>query len=492
MRKMVICLALCFLMALFTFSIPAWDEDGSSVGEFKIKQIKTKGFTGQFIEPLAWVRVDDGYSLMIVEDYDEWHDLDSVRSFKLTAKDRARKSTVIYDAGGGKVRDAAGFWFSGNAPFIGSALIILAVRPEGSSGLIQIVTLSLDGSGKRIGDPRVVAEFTPPADSYFNEVWLSAGRRELTVGIIVGLGVYETTDTFNGSRSCKAYCFELNADGTLRTPAPVKIGLPNGGDYRHFRPYEMLWDGSKWMLPAVMTMLKFVEYAESKDYSDITGYQLYTLTATPSGEGDSFKFKTKRITRAKSIQYWSSFPTPVLLPTPAATAPGAAEAVDTMTLIYTLAKPKGSKTSKHHAKLFSYYVQELNADGSRKGKKQKAQPNKWVRQFTNETGLIWETTQSYYSNAFCGSDGNIYIAHARGASFYRTSDKTYLYEFQLDYYSLNPQTLVGELKASSNYQGKWLNGRPLVRRFGSVVSVINQLRDEKQGVQEDNIYISRF
>jgi len=31
-----------------------------------------------------------------------------------------------------------------------------------------------------------------------------------------------------------------------------------------------------------------------------------------------------------------------------------------------------------------------------------------------------------------------------------------------------------------------------VRRFGSVVSVINQLRDEKQGKQEDNIYISRF
>ena len=493
MRRILAGLAIISLVALFIFSALAADENANAVKEFKIKKIKLKGFTGQFIEPLGMLVPDDNVSLVIADDYDEANDLNWVRTFKLTSKDRARKSKVIFDAEGGRVRDCAGFWFSGGgAPFIGSALVILAVRPAGTSDVVCIVAVNVSGSGKRIGDARVIAEFTPPADSYFDEVRLAAGRRELTIGVIVGLGIYERGDTFDGQRACEAYFFELNADGTAQTPTPVEVDLPGDGDYRHVRPYRLMWDGSKWMLPVVMTSFEFTPYDEGKDYSDITGYQLYVLTAKPNGTGNSFEFNTKVIAKAKSIQYWSSFPTPFLLPASGGAAIGAAAPVETKRLIYTLAKPKGSKTVKHHAKKFQYYLQELDDDGGRAGKKKKVRAIKWVRQFTNETGLIWENTQSYFSNAVVGSDGMIYIVHARGASLYRKSDKKNLYELQLDYYSFVPETAEGELVATSNYVGSWLNGPPVLAVNGSVVQVLNQLRDEKQGKQEYNMYISRF
>jgi len=461
------------------------------VNQYKIKKIDTKNFKG-FIQLLAWAVVDDKSSVVFAGDDVEGPSGDSyyLRSMVLDSNGKVKKTNTVLTLQNGLVGGAAAFWFDGQPAAAGHGLIFIAQNPENTYNVTRFSVAKFDASGELLTEFQTLLEITAANGRSYAGRWLAAATRDGIVGLIASAYQFENTASFYGQRATEAYFMEVSSDGALLASGVTKVKVPRGGNYRLLRPYTPAWNGKSWVVPVVLTILKRKTYG-GRDYTDEVGYQLYLLSAIPSG--GPLKVKLRRIAKDNTEIHWPTFVSPVFLPQTASSGPGAPATGATLSLLYTKATPAGSEGRGVNAKKYESFIQQINGRGKKAGAKILVQVPEWQRQFENEPNLSSEDTYSFFSNAIAGDDNKVLLTHTRSAEFYNPKYQTSKVEMQLDLYSLDPATGKVSQLASSLFKGiAMFNRHPLLHTFGTALRALNPCRKDKAGKQTYPLYFSEF
>lgn len=486
MKKTVAVLsALSVSLVLLTSPVYAQEDAMPAAAKYKLKKLKTTDFKG-IPRLLDWVMLNEKSSIVFALDHMEHLDpeINCLRSFVLSNKGKIEQTNELLSMTNGEVRDAAAFWFNGEAPSAGHGLLIVAIRPENVFNVIQFATAGFDAAGRLTSEFQTLLEVTAPEGRQHAGSWLGAARRGEIIGLALGVDHSEYSESFRGRRATEAYFMELTPDGALTPAGIVSVKLPNGGNFLLYHPYRPAWNGKSWMVPVVLTILK-VEPYQGTDYTDEVGYQIAVLAATPTLPEGPIKLKLRRIAKDNTKIHWPTLYNPVFLPGATPTNPEQPTAGKTMDLLYTKAKPIGT-----NIKNFLYFIQPISDKGKKGGPKKKVKKSKWKLQYEN----TYNPTENFsnFSNALEGSNGEVLIALSRSAIYYVHAESGQYRDLQVDFYSLDPATGKVKQLATANYTGKTVFWPPMLRAFGSAPRSLNPCTDEKKGKQTRVLYFSKL
>ena len=153
-----------------------------------------------------------------------------------------------------------------------------------------------DATGKTDRNPELLLDINLGHDEWPGDVWLGANQREGTIGVVMATSIYESSDSFLGYWGSQAYFLEYNHEFGV-TPAGVKkIKQKKDGKNWILHPYEPVWNGASWMIPAVETKIKM-----EKNQGDVYGikwnHKLMTAGRNPDASGEDIKIKKRTLER---------------------------------------------------------------------------------------------------------------------------------------------------------------------------------------------------
>ena len=482
-------------LALLAGAAAADDVAAPGTAKYKLKKVKVTGFE-HHVRLLAWAVVGADSSVVFALNMEETDvppslDIYTLRSFTLNSKGKVGTATDVLTMTGGRISQAAACWFAEQAPSPDHGLLLIAYYPEGVSDVGRFAAASFNESGKLTSDFETLLEINAPEDMYYQMLWLTAGVRGDVVGVFAGANINESSDDLYGRRAGEAYFMEVSSTGVLQEPGAADVRLPKGGNYRLFRPYRPAWNGESWMVPGVVTLLKRMPY-DPRDYVDQIGYQVHVLRVTPDQGGNSFDMRMRKIANDRTNIHYPTFVSPVFLPR-VSVPPSPTQGGEPLYLLYTHAAPAEGPYIGSNSKSYTYFYQQISAEGGRMGKRAKFKAAPWFRPYWGTPDRLSYETFSFFSNyVVLTYGGRVLITHSRSGYYRELHGSRTWQELQLDCYSFDPGSGQVDRLAGSNYKGKIWSGGPLLRAFGPALRSLNLFRLEGSSGQYHSFYFSKL
>ncbi len=474
----------------------AWISTAESISLKKISGIPYQYYP----ELLDWVILTDNSSLVFIGDWDEDGDDYYLWVAQLNASgDIVQYSLINYLQQAFFVKVRAIWIPDEENPGNSFGLLFTSVSiPKNVLDLSQVryFVTRFDATGKITQKPEPLLDIDLLPNQTFNGIWLGANLREGAVGVVMAFGIYEWSDSFIGHWGSQAYFLEYHLVDSI-SPAGVKrIKQKKDGKNWILHPYEPVWNGASWMIPAVETRIK-IETQQGSTYGRRWSHKLMTLVATPIASGADIKIK-KRTLERDNTRYDIPYKNPMFLPPNPVDLREESLSDKTVVydhmLLYSKAIIRRDMSARELTAIdHEHYLRIVNARGKNIEPRYKLETPEWERKISAHPNWYVPENSDIFSNALFIENGRYFIARSRSAYFLHQADPTRSKsELQLDLYLFDPYTRIFERIAKQNLKGKFSSCAPILHFYTGAPCLINPLIALGSKFFPIDLFFSRF
>jgi len=451
-------------------------------------------------ELLDWVTLNDFSSLVFIGDWDDDGDNYYLWAAQLDADGNVVEYTLIDYLQDAFYQEARAFWFPNedNPENSYGLLFTSLIIPKNwnDQNQIRYHVDRFDATGQITRNAESLLDIDLPLNQTANGIWLSANQREGVIGVVMAVGINEWSDSFIGHWGSQAYFLEYNLNGGISPAGLKRIPQKNNGKSWILHPYEPVWNGASWMIPAVETKLKN-EKGQGVTYGRRWNHKLMTVVATPTASNSEIKIK-KRTLERDNTHYDIPYKNPMFLrPNPVDLGE---ESLSEKTvvhghfLLYTKAMFKANLgdhalTAINH----QHYLRIVNENGKNIEPRQELFTPEWTRKFAPHPDWYVPENTDFFSNALFIENGHYFIAQSRSAYFLHQANASRTKsELQLDLYLFNPYENHFDRIETKSLKGNFSSATPLLKFIAGAPCMINTFIKLKRKKSSLDLYFSRF
>ena len=474
----------------------AWTSSAENIPFKKISGIPYEYYP----QPLDWVITSEETSIVFINDFDEDGDDCYLWAALLNAEGDIIQYTLSGYTQQAYFRDARAFWFpSDDSPENSFGLLFYSVIiPRNVLGvsMVRFFVERFDSTGKTDRNPEKLLDIDLLPDQWPSGVWLGANQREGAIGVVMAFGIYEWSDSFIGYWGSQAHFLEYDPQFGV-SPAGVKrIKQKKNGKNWILHPYEPVWNGASWMIPAVETKIKM-----EKNQGDVYGirwnHKLMTLVATPTASGGDIQIKKRTLERDNTrydVPYQNLMflpPNPVDL-----REEGLSDktVVHEHMLLYTKAFIKPNMNDRALTAIdHDHYLRIVNANGKNIEIRFELETPEWTRKIAAHPDWYVPENYDFFSNALFIENGRYFIAQSRSAYFlHQANPRRVKSELQLDFYIFDPYARIFDRIEKQSLKSKTSSFAPILHFYTGSPCLINTLVALGSKSSLIDLFFSRF
>ncbi len=451
-------------------------------------------------QPLDWVITSEESSIVFITDYDDEGDNCYLWAAQLNADGDVINYVLANYTQGGFFLGARAFWFPNeDSPDQSFGLLFFSVIiPKNvlDQSQVRYFVDRFDATGTTSRNQELLLDISLPQDQWHSNIWLGANSREGAIGVVMAFSIYEWSNSFTGYWGSQAHFLEYHPEFGV-TPAGVKeVKQKNGGRNWILHPYEPVWNGASWMIPAVETRIK-----TKKDQGGFYGikwsHKLMALVATPEASGGDIKIK-KRTLERDNTRYDVPYKDPMFLPPKPVDLEEESlsdiNVVHEHFLLYSKAFIKPNLDDRAlTATNYEHYLRRVNRMEKISKPRARLHTPEWTRKFSAHPNWYVPENYNHFSRALYAGENAYFIAQSRSAYFlHQASAYRSKSELQLDLYVFDPYTLNFDWINTSNLKGKTSSFAPILNFYTGAPCLINALSELGRKSFSIDLFFSRF